>query len=155
MTDDVTTSSRSTRYVDFVTNMMLIFGVAFEFPLIVLMLNFAGVVSAKRLLGWWRIAVFLFFVFAAIVTPDAGPVRHDRAGAVPVGALLRRGRRRVPQRQAHAAAARRSTPASTTTRSRRSRTTASRSTAGAPDRGDRPGGRAASRSTRRYDDDIT
>ena len=41
--------------------MILLFGVAFEFPLIVLMLNFIGVVSARRLLSWWRVAVFLFF----------------------------------------------------------------------------------------------
>ena len=74
-------------------------------------------------------------------TPD--PFGMTRAGALPVGAVLRRGRRGVPQRPAHAAAARRSTPASTTTRSRRSRTTASRSTAG------RAGSTAGTRSTRR------
>ncbi|HLT12156.1 MAG TPA: twin-arginine translocase subunit TatC, partial [Micromonosporaceae bacterium] len=44
-----------------------------EIPLILLMLNIAGVLSAKRLLGWWRIAVFLFFLFAAIVTPTPDP----------------------------------------------------------------------------------
>jgi len=62
-----------TRYVSFVTNMLLIFGVAFEFPLIVLMLNFVGVASAKRLLGWWRPAVFIFFLFSAVVTPTPDP----------------------------------------------------------------------------------
>lgn len=60
-------------YVDFVTGMLMIFGVAFEFPLVVFMLNLAGVVSAKRLLGWWRIAVFLIFVFTAVVTPTPDP----------------------------------------------------------------------------------
>jgi sec-independent protein translocase protein TatC len=60
-------------YVDFVTGMLLIFGVAFEFPLVVFMLNLAGVVSARRLLGWWRMAVFLIFVFTAIVTPTPDP----------------------------------------------------------------------------------
>jgi sec-independent protein translocase protein TatC len=62
-----------TRYVSFVTNMLLIFGVAFEFPLIALMLNFVGIASAKRLLGWWRPAVFMFFLFSAIVTPTPDP----------------------------------------------------------------------------------
>jgi len=47
--------------------------VAFEFPLIVLMLNFVGVTSAKRLLGWWRVAVFVFFAFAAVVPPTPDP----------------------------------------------------------------------------------
>jgi sec-independent protein translocase protein TatC len=31
------------------------------------------VVSARKLLGWWRIVVFLSFGFAAIATPDPGP----------------------------------------------------------------------------------
>ncbi len=57
-------------YVDFVIGMMLIFGVGFEFPLIVFMLHLAGLVTARKLLGWWRVAVFLVFVFAAVVTPD-------------------------------------------------------------------------------------
>jgi sec-independent protein translocase protein TatC len=60
-------------YIGFVTNMIMIFGGAFEFPLILLMLNFTGVVSARKLLGWWRIVVFLSFAFAAIATPDPGP----------------------------------------------------------------------------------
>ncbi|SCL28999.1 sec-independent protein translocase protein TatC [Micromonospora rhizosphaerae] len=62
-----------TRYISFVTNMILLFGVAFEFPLILLMLNFTGVASGKRLLSWWRAVVFISFVFAAIATPDPGP----------------------------------------------------------------------------------
>jgi sec-independent protein translocase protein TatC len=60
-------------YIGFVTSMLLLFGAAFEFPLILLMLNFTGVVTARRLLGWWRIVVFLSFAFAAIATPDPGP----------------------------------------------------------------------------------
>ncbi|MBU2664489.1 twin-arginine translocase subunit TatC [Actinoplanes bogorensis] len=60
-------------YIGFVTSMILIFGAAFEFPLILLMLNFTGVVSARKLMGWWRIVVFLSFAFAAIATPDPGP----------------------------------------------------------------------------------
>jgi sec-independent protein translocase protein TatC len=60
-------------YFDFVTSMMFFFGLGFLFPVVVIMLNFAGVVTAKRLLGWWRIAVFLMFVFAAIVTPTPDP----------------------------------------------------------------------------------
>ncbi|HEX6500508.1 MAG TPA: twin-arginine translocase subunit TatC [Micromonosporaceae bacterium] len=60
-------------YFSFVTGMMLLFGAAFEFPLIIVMLNFAGLVTARRLLGWWRIAVFLMFVFGAIVTPTPDP----------------------------------------------------------------------------------
>lgn len=62
-----------TNYIAFVSTVMLVFAVAFEFPLVFLMLNFAGVVSAKRLLSWWRVMVFLFTLFAAVTTPDPGP----------------------------------------------------------------------------------
>ncbi|WBB81098.1 twin-arginine translocase subunit TatC [Micromonospora sp. WMMD882] len=69
----VETSLEVTRYISFVTNMILIFGVAFEFPLIVLMLNFVGLASARKLLSWWRVAVFAFFAFSAVVTPTPDP----------------------------------------------------------------------------------
>ncbi|MFY1670760.1 twin-arginine translocase subunit TatC [Plantactinospora sp. WMMB334] len=71
--EDVANTLEITRYISFVTNMILMFGVAFEFPLIVLMLNFVGLVSGRKMLGWWRIAVFVFFLFAAIVTPTPDP----------------------------------------------------------------------------------
>ncbi|MDG4797456.1 twin-arginine translocase subunit TatC [Micromonospora sp. WMMD1082] len=71
--DDINTTLDITRYISFVTNLLLLFGVAFEFPLIVLMLNFVGIASAKRLLSWWRVAVFIFFAFSAMVTPTPDP----------------------------------------------------------------------------------
>ncbi|MCG5466520.1 twin-arginine translocase subunit TatC [Micromonospora sp. MED01] len=60
-------------YIAFITNMILLFGVGFEFPLILLMLNFAGIASARRLLSWWRAVIFICFAFAAVATPDPGP----------------------------------------------------------------------------------
>ncbi|MET8255341.1 twin-arginine translocase subunit TatC [Micromonospora sp. NPDC005197] len=71
--DDISTTLEVTRYISFVTNLILLFGVAFEFPLIVLMLNFVGLASAKRLLSWWRVAIFVFFAFSAVVTPTPDP----------------------------------------------------------------------------------
>ncbi len=78
--DNVETQLEITRYIDFVTGLMLLFGVAFEFPLIVLLLNVAGVLSARRLLGWWRMAVFAFFLFAAVATPTADPFGMSALG---------------------------------------------------------------------------
>ena len=69
----LSTQLEVTRYISFVTNMILLFGVAFEFPLILLMLNFTGVASGKRLLSWWRAVIFISFAFAAVATPDPGP----------------------------------------------------------------------------------
>nr|WP_205861411.1 twin-arginine translocase subunit TatC [Planosporangium flavigriseum] len=74
-----------TGYFDFVTNMMLLFGAGFEFPLIVVMLNLAGAVSARKLLSWWRVAVFLMFLFGAVVTPTPDPFGMSAlAGAMAV-----------------------------------------------------------------------
>lgn len=73
-------------YFKFVTNMMLLFGFGFEFPLAVIALNLVGVVSAKRLLGWWRVAVFLCFAFAAVVTPTPDPFGMT-ALAIPMSLL--------------------------------------------------------------------
>jgi len=70
---DVSTQLEYVRYIDFVTGMILLFGAAFEFPLVLLLLNFTGLVSGRRMLGWWRVAVFICFAFAAVTTPDPGP----------------------------------------------------------------------------------
>jgi sec-independent protein translocase protein TatC len=60
-------------YIDFITGIMLLFGAAFEFPILIYVLNLAGVVSARKLLSWWRMAVFLCFLFAAFATPTPDP----------------------------------------------------------------------------------
>lgn len=73
VTENLSLTLNIDSYFDFVTSVMLLFGVGFEFPLLIVMLNLAGVVSAKRLLSWWRIAVFLMFLFAALVTPTPDP----------------------------------------------------------------------------------
>jgi len=72
-TDQITVVVDVNGYYGFVTNMMLLFGAAFEFPLLIVMLNMVGVISGRRLLGWWRQAVFLMFVFGAVVTPTPDP----------------------------------------------------------------------------------
>jgi sec-independent protein translocase protein TatC len=67
-------------YVKFITNFMLLFGLAFEFPLVVVLFNLAGIATAKRLLGWWRVAVFVFFLFSAITVPTADPIGMSLMG---------------------------------------------------------------------------
>jgi sec-independent protein translocase protein TatC len=51
-----------------------VFGIAFEQPQMLAMLSVAGIVDAARLRSWWRIAVFVIFVFAAIATPTGDPL---------------------------------------------------------------------------------
>lgn len=60
-------------YLSFVTSMALIFAVSFEFPLLVVMLNQAGVLSAERLRRWSRGILFGIVVFAAVATPSQDP----------------------------------------------------------------------------------
>jgi sec-independent protein translocase protein TatC len=62
------------KYMGFVTSMLLVFGVAFELPLLVVMLNQVGVLSAARLRRWQRLSVFGIFVFAAVATPSQDPL---------------------------------------------------------------------------------
>lgn len=60
-------------YINFYISVMMVFGIGFEFPLIMLMLNVMGIVSAKRMRGWWRIVVLVSFTFTAIFTPTPDP----------------------------------------------------------------------------------
>jgi sec-independent protein translocase protein TatC len=61
------------QYFSFVTRMLLVFGIAFEIPLFVVLLNLAGVLSG-RALGQHRPWIVLgTFVFAAIATPSTDP----------------------------------------------------------------------------------
>jgi len=69
-----------TKYFDFITGLILLFGVAFEFPLVVVLFNLAGIATYKRLLGWWRIAVFAFFAFSAVAIPTGDPFSMSALG---------------------------------------------------------------------------
>lgn len=69
----VTNLVEFTEFFSFVSRMLLIFGIAFEIPLFVIMLNLAGVVSG-RTLGRYRPWIILgTFVFAAVGTPSTDP----------------------------------------------------------------------------------
>jgi len=60
-------------YFSFVTRFILVFGVGFLFPVVLVGLNAIGVLPASRLIKGWRVAVVLIFVFAAVATPTADP----------------------------------------------------------------------------------
>ncbi|MFI9727688.1 twin-arginine translocase subunit TatC [Streptomyces sp. NPDC052092] len=60
--------------LDFTIRMVLVFGLAFELPLLLVMLNMVGIVSGRRMLGWWRGVVMGVFVFGAVATPTTDPV---------------------------------------------------------------------------------
>ncbi|WP_405981487.1 twin-arginine translocase subunit TatC [Streptomyces sp. NBC_00158] len=61
-------------YLDLVTRMVVVFGLAFELPLMLVLLNFTGVLTAKRLGSWWRAMVLGITIFSAFATPTGDPL---------------------------------------------------------------------------------
>ena len=60
-------------YISFAMAMLLIFGLAFELPLVMVLLNVAGVLTHQRFAKWRRGIIFLVFLFAAVATPSPDP----------------------------------------------------------------------------------
>ncbi|PPF81327.1 twin-arginine translocase subunit TatC [Subtercola sp. Z020] len=58
-------------YYDFVLKLVVAIGVAFVLPVLLVLLNFAGVISGRAILKSWRIAILVIVLFTAIATPAA------------------------------------------------------------------------------------
>jgi sec-independent protein translocase protein TatC len=61
-------------YIDTVTRLLFITGVTFQLPFVIMGLAKIGVVTSRRLLGWWRYAIVGAVIAAAIVTPSIDPI---------------------------------------------------------------------------------
>lgn len=82
-TDDVEATIGISTYIDTVTRLLLITGLTFELPFVIMGLAKIGVVTSRKLLGWWRYAILFAVVLAAIVTPSIDPVTQAIV-AVPI-----------------------------------------------------------------------
>lgn len=94
-TDSVEPTIGVRTYIDTVTRLLLLTGLVFELPFVIMGLAKIGVVTSRRLVGWWRYAILFAVLAAAIVTPSIDPVTQTIV-AVPIlglyflGALLAR-----------------------------------------------------------------
>ncbi len=87
------------KYLSLIMLMIVAFGVAFEFPIALIFLQLAGVLSTERLRRWRRPAVVVIVALAAVITPSgdpysllamAAPMYLFYEGAILVGRLLKR-----------------------------------------------------------------
>jgi sec-independent protein translocase protein TatC len=61
-------------YILFSLRILLVFGIAFVLPVVLVLLNFIGILSGKSIRKSWRIAVFLSALLAAMATPASDPM---------------------------------------------------------------------------------
>ncbi|MCD0450092.1 twin-arginine translocase subunit TatC [Actinocorallia sp. API 0066] len=85
--DDAAALITIDEYLGFLITMLLVFGLAFELPLIVSILNLAGALPHTTIKKWRRGIIFGIFVFAAVATPSADPFTMISL-AVPVVVLF-------------------------------------------------------------------
>ena len=61
------------KYLSLMVALMTVFGLTFEFPVVLVSLEVAHVVSPSKLASWRRWAIVLIVLFAAIITPSGDP----------------------------------------------------------------------------------
>ncbi len=87
------------QYLTLFLLMMFVFGVTFEFPVVLVALELAGVVTPRQLLRSWRYALIAITVASAVFTPSGDPLSMMALAlplvvfyflAIGVGKLLRK-----------------------------------------------------------------
>jgi sec-independent protein translocase protein TatC len=87
------------KFVNLVTLVVIAFGFAFLFPVVLVFLQLVGAVTPGRLLRGWRYAIVIIFAIAAVITPSqdpytlfgmAGPMVIFYFGAIGIGKLLKK-----------------------------------------------------------------
>jgi sec-independent protein translocase protein TatC len=87
------------KYLSLVSLMIVAFGAAFEFPVVLMFLLLARVLTTRQLRKWRRWAIIGIFTFAAIITPSqdpyslfamAAPMYLFYEGTIVIGRILKR-----------------------------------------------------------------
>lgn len=63
----------ATGYITFVLLMVLAFGISFEFPVFLIFLLLARIITTDQLKSFRRGAILIIVIFAAVITPSADP----------------------------------------------------------------------------------
>jgi sec-independent protein translocase protein TatC len=71
--DQLTPLFSASKFLSLVILMILAFGVAFEFPVLLVCLELAGVLTSTKLRKWRRPAVVVIVAVAAVITPSQDP----------------------------------------------------------------------------------
>jgi sec-independent protein translocase protein TatC len=72
-------------YVGFVTTLMIAFGLAFQFPVVMILLNRAGILSYAFLASRRRYIVVLIVLIAIVITPGGDPISSGTLSIVMYG----------------------------------------------------------------------
>ncbi len=71
---DLITEFRAKAYISFVIKMMLAFGLGFQLPVVLIILQRLGILSYVTLRRQWRYAVVIIVVVVAVLTPSGDPI---------------------------------------------------------------------------------
>ena len=72
------------QYFDFIAVLIFTTGLAFQVPVVQIILGLLGIVSGKQMLSAWKYVVVLATTIAAVITPSTDPVTQ----LLMAGALL-------------------------------------------------------------------
>lgn len=84
--DGVTNINELNDFLSFELRLLLVFGVSFLLPVVLITLNRLGVIKAAQLSRFRAVAIFACFVFAAIATPSADAISM-LALSIPMAAM--------------------------------------------------------------------
>jgi sec-independent protein translocase protein TatC len=71
---DITQAYTADKYFQLIAYMMLAFGVCFEFPILLVFLQMAGIVKNQQLRQYWRQTVVIITIVVAVATPSNDPI---------------------------------------------------------------------------------
>jgi sec-independent protein translocase protein TatC len=107
--NNITQAYTADKYFQLIAYMMLAFGIGFEFPILLIFLQMAGIVQTATLRKYWRHAIVVIAIVVAVATPSNDPFSMLALSvpmwlfygiAVLFGTLRDRRRRRVAAKQA-------------------------------------------------------